>query len=432
MARKIIQMDEGSVYGRLTVIGRGPDMDGNVMWLCECSCGNYKHIKGYQLRNGRVVSCGCQHREAAARNIRKGSSARRLKHGEARLALQTPEWKIWQGMRSSKVGHDPAWESYEGFLAGVGRRPAAGLYLCRPDTGRPYGPDNFIWQTAKWRAQNRRKAWSAKQPVIFLQCRGERLALRDWSERSGVAIDTIRGRIRNGWTVDDAIFTEPSISGGLKRSYAAGRIEPRKPIYTKEERRLRNLRSARLRWARDPEKSRAKMREWYRNNPDKKRSTSQKYLDKHRDRLNAKARADRTSPERKAYMLRYAAKHRRQNPDLYISYAHNRRGRLMGSGGVHTEAEWFALVAEFNGCCAYCGDSMTRMRREHRVPLVRGGSNDISNILPSCGPCNSSKGSLTEDEFRLRLAGETVPIDDRWRAQLAEARAARRARSRGA
>jgi 5-methylcytosine-specific restriction endonuclease McrA len=40
------------------------------------------------------------------------------------------------------------------------------------------------------------------------------------------------------------------------------------------------------------------------------------------------------------------------------------------------------------------------------VPLARGGTNWIENILPACRVCNARKHLLTEDEFRARLAAE--------------------------
>lgn len=406
MGRPIIQIPEGSVFGRLTVVGRAPNIDGQGAWLCHCSCGNHKAIKGYQLRNGAVVSCGCQHREAAARNIRKAhkKEATNLQHGEARLGRATPEWKIWQSLQSRVEGLHPRWVSFKLFLADAGRRPSEDLYLCRTDTSRPFGPDNFVWQTAKWRAQNRKQARTAKQPVIFLECRGERLALSDWSERSGVVISTIRGRIKSGWSTEEAIFTKASVSESLKRTWMAGRISPRKPIYTREELRARQRAARKARYQADPQAYLEKQRVWHTQNPERKKLVSRRYTDKNRDRLNAKSRADRLTPEKKEYMRRYATRHRTNNKALYLTYSHNRRARKMGASGTHTSAEWSALLAEHNGCCAYCEDSMARMTRDHRIPLSRGGSNDIKNILPACGSCNSSKNALTEDEFRRRLA----------------------------
>jgi 5-methylcytosine-specific restriction endonuclease McrA len=36
----------------------------------------------------------------------------------------------------------------------------------------------------------------------------------------------------------------------------------------------------------------------------------------------------------------------------------------------------------------YCGKGGGNLQREHRIPLARGGDNDISNIVPACGPRN--------------------------------------------
>lgn len=417
MGRPVIPVPEGAVFGRLTVIGRAPNIDNTGAWLCRCSCGNHKAIKGYQLRNGAVVSCGCQHREAAARNMRKAhvGAPTNLQHGEARAGSETPEWKIWQSLQSRPGGVDPRWQSFEAFLADAGRRPREGLFLCRRDTGQPFGPANFVWETARWRAQNRKKATTAKQSVIFLECKGERLALSDWSDRSGVGVPTIRSRIKNGWGAEEAIFARASVSDGLKRTWKAGRISPRKPVYTKEERRHRLRAAQRARYQADPQAWLKKLREWYRKNPGRKKAISDRYTERNRDKLNAKSRDDRLTPQKKEYMRVYAKSHRAKNKAIYLSYSHNRRAKYIGAGGVHTAEEWAALLAEYNGCCAYCGDSMVRMTRDHRIPLIRGGSNHISNILPACGTCNSAKNALTEDEFRRRLSGESISFRRRRR-----------------
>jgi hypothetical protein len=39
--------------------------------------------------------------------------------------------------------------------------------------------------------------------------------------------------------------------------------------------------------------------------------------------------------------------------------------------------------------------------QEHVTPIIRGGSEDPSNFVPSCRKCNTLKGSLTLEEYRL-------------------------------
>lgn len=51
---------KGRVYGRLTVLERGPNSsEGKTRWLCQCACGKIKLIRGSSLRDGFTSSCGC-------------------------------------------------------------------------------------------------------------------------------------------------------------------------------------------------------------------------------------------------------------------------------------------------------------------------------------------------------------------------------------
>ena len=62
---------EGKRFGRLMVLQdsgkRGSD--GSILWTCKCDCGNTKDILGTNLRNGKVVSCGCYQKEKAKETI---------------------------------------------------------------------------------------------------------------------------------------------------------------------------------------------------------------------------------------------------------------------------------------------------------------------------------------------------------------------------
>ena len=60
-----------------------------------------------------------------------------------------------------------------------------------------------------------------------------------------------------------------------------------------------------------------------------------------------------------------------------------------------------------DGHCAYCGIGLPveAFTVEHMVPTARGGSDDLSNLVPACTRCNTSKRALTVDEFRHHIFG---------------------------
>lgn len=51
---------QGKRFGRLTVIGiDGRAADRQILWKCQCECGNIITVPGCSLRNGTTRSCGC-------------------------------------------------------------------------------------------------------------------------------------------------------------------------------------------------------------------------------------------------------------------------------------------------------------------------------------------------------------------------------------
>jgi hypothetical protein len=50
---------KGLVFGILTVIKiKGKDPRGNILWLCQCACGNSRVCRGEALRRGATKHCG--------------------------------------------------------------------------------------------------------------------------------------------------------------------------------------------------------------------------------------------------------------------------------------------------------------------------------------------------------------------------------------
>lgn len=68
------------------------------------------------------------------------------------------------------------------------------------------------------------------------------------------------------------------------------------------------------------------------------------------------------------------------------------------------------VYAKTEGRCAYCGTGLSAemFAVDHVHPRVFGGNNAIENLMPSCNPCNTSKGSKSIESYRLYAAARAV------------------------
>ena len=55
-----------------------------------------------------------------------------------------------------------------------------------------------------------------------------------------------------------------------------------------------------------------------------------------------------------------------------------------------TEQQWEISKKYFKNRCCYCGEK-TDLTKDHIKPLVKGGKLTMTNVLPACKSCNSSK-----------------------------------------
>jgi 5-methylcytosine-specific restriction endonuclease McrA len=84
------------------------------------------------------------------------------------------------------------------------------------------------------------------------------------------------------------------------------------------------------------------------------------------------------------------------HPEYEVMRSHERRARVKSAPGTYTQAEWRALCSYYGDRCLRCGTTES-LTVDHIVPLVHGGSNDISNLQPLCISCNSWKCAKTVD-----------------------------------
>ncbi len=68
------------------------------------------------------------------------------------------------------------------------------------------------------------------------------------------------------------------------------------------------------------------------------------------------------------------------------------KGRHSSKDYKLTPEQWENALKIFENKCAYCG-AEGDLTKDHVVPLDKGGKYEVSNIIPCCQLCNSSKGT---------------------------------------
>ena len=218
----------GKRFGRLVVIDRAENLKpGVTRWNCVCDCGNKVTTNRTALVSGRSKSCGCLHKETAAK---QGSAS--AKHGEGG---KTRLYRVWTNMKTRcqnpKNKNFERWgargitvcdEWRDSFLAFRDWANNNGfeesLSLDRIDNNKGYSPDNCRWVTAKDQARNTRKN-------RIIEYNGQSKCLSEWSEELGIHINTLINRLKH-LSVEEA-FTRP-IYGAEERDRVKHKVETKK------------------------------------------------------------------------------------------------------------------------------------------------------------------------------------------------------------
>jgi len=93
---------------------------------------------------------------------------------------------------------------------------------------------------------------------------------------------------------------------------------------------------------------------------------------------------------------KYKRQYRKNNPDKTCIYAEKRRAIKLQLPHTLTTQQWRDTKQYFNNRCCYCNRELP-LTQEHFIAVSKGGEYTKKNILPSCGSCNSSKGTKLFD-----------------------------------
>ena len=154
-------------------------------------------------------------------------------------------------------------------------------------------------------------------------------------------------------------------------------------------------------------KRRRQQRKYYRKERrlmiDQQRARRRRHYWKNRDRINERRRALwAENPE--LFRARERRRYRKHRVSRVLTQR-NTQARRAGAKGEITPKQWLQLLGQHAFRCFYCSTALTAKNRtlDHKIPLSRGGTNTINNVVPACRPCNNRKLRMTTGEFLERL-----------------------------
>lgn len=199
-------------FGRLTAISIDRSKTRRIYWNCICDCGNHCSIASLKLVSGETKSCGCLRKEVA--------STRHKKHGLTKTSLHyawlnmknrcdNPKYNEYHRYGGRGITYCEEWKVFEnfmkwslanGFNEEKDKHGRNLLSLDRIDNNGNYCPENCKWS-------NRIEQGRNKYNNVNYEYKGKVYCLSALAEISEVRIDSIRRRIKQGWSVEDAVDT---------------------------------------------------------------------------------------------------------------------------------------------------------------------------------------------------------------------------------
>lgn len=188
----------GKKFNKLTVLEISGKRLYNKIYLCKCDCGNSANIEGYKIKSGHTKSCGCLQKEVISRI--------KTIHGSLKSKNKSKIYSVWLNMKNRCLNKNvPSYKNYGGrgidickewmesknFIQwAMSNGWSDELQIDRINNNKGYSPDNCRFVTRSQNILNSRKSFGS----ISRMCR-----------ENGLNYKLIKDRLRNGWSLDDAI-----------------------------------------------------------------------------------------------------------------------------------------------------------------------------------------------------------------------------------
>jgi 5-methylcytosine-specific restriction endonuclease McrA len=131
----------------------------------------------------------------------------------------------------------------------------------------------------------------------------------------------------------------------------------------------------------------------------KAKSYARAYSFRNKEGLNAYGRAYYV--ENKERVLVYGSAWQKANPEACAKNRQKRRVNKEGNKTFLITAKELACIRE--SLCTHCGAPGPN-QVDHVIPVSKGGTDGVGNLMPLCKRCNQSKGASFYSVFKVRQA----------------------------
>lgn len=198
----------GDRFGQLVTIHATKRLYGGRLraaWWCRCDCGEKAEVESSNLRRGNSTRCSECAKDARGK--------RHVTHGQTRNHAPTKLYVVWKTMLARcenpknksypryggrGIAVSDRWHSFENFAADMGEPPTGDHQIERVDNDKGYEFWNCRWATRYEQAQN-------KHNTRTLTYKGRTQTISEWAAETGVKRETLKMRLRKGWTADEAL-----------------------------------------------------------------------------------------------------------------------------------------------------------------------------------------------------------------------------------
>lgn len=191
----------GNTYHKLRVISFNSVKGEKAHWNCVCDCGLNTIVAGSNLTTGKTKSCG-NHK------VTHGMSGHHLFKVYERMIARcySPNEAEYKNYGGRGITVCAEWISDKSLFFDWALKNGwvFGLKMDRRNNEGNYSPDNCRFVTQKVNMRNRRI-------TKFVEYKGEVKPLSEWCEIVGINYYITKGRLRVGWSINEALET-PVIS----------------------------------------------------------------------------------------------------------------------------------------------------------------------------------------------------------------------------